>query len=127
VRRRSGFYQAGRQDEALEMAKRFYQAQGYDLVAADLAEGFEAGGYQAAYQLAADRLADRAAQTFIPAMRIARLYTFAGNSGAALDHLEQSYEKRFPSMAALNVDPHWDTLHGHPRYLALLEQLNLDP
>lgn len=120
------YYLKGMQDEALETAKRFYRAQDREEVVEDLAQGYDVGGYEAAYRVAADRLADRARRAYVPAMRIARLYTFAGDSEAALDHLEKAYEERFASMFSLNVDPHWDRLRDHPRFQALLEKMELD-
>jgi len=120
------YHLKGWQQEALETAKRFYRAQGADDVAKGLTHGFDAGGYEAAYRIAANRLAVRSTTTYVPAMRIARLYTFAGDTGAALHYLDKAYEERFPSMFALNVDPHWDRLRGYPRFRALLEKMRLD-
>ena len=58
------------------------------------------------------------------AMRIARLYTQAGDLEMAVDLLEKSYDERFVSMFSLNVDPHWDPLKDSERFQVLLKKMD---
>jgi tetratricopeptide (TPR) repeat protein len=114
----------GQHPKSLEYAKLFYQAQGMPEVAHDLEVGNEKEGYYYALKYAADRLEEHSKQTFVPAMRIARLYAQAGQVDKAVELLEKSYDERFPSMISLNVDPDWDPLAKSKRFQDLLKKMN---
>ena len=49
----------------------------------------------------------------------------AGDQAGALHWLEIAFEERSPSIALLAVDPLFDTLHGQPRFEALIRRLNM--
>lgn len=78
-------------------------------------------GYLISLKIAADALANKADTTYIPGMRIARLYTFTKDNELAPDWLKNAYNERFPSFISLNVDPHWISLYGESRFQKLLD------
>ena len=54
---------------------------------------------------------------------LAQIYVMLGDYDDAVDHLDHllSVPAHF-SAAFLRADPTWNPLHGHPRFLALLEK-----
>jgi serine/threonine-protein kinase len=82
---------------------------------------------QALRQISAMRsdLAGGKAQVWMSWM-LARLYIHLGQPAEALTWLERAYEERSGVIVYLKVDPHFDPLHGEPRYQALLKKVGLD-
>jgi len=119
LRHRSGDY-----DEARRVASRFYRAQGLD-EAADILVIQTGHSYEETMTLAAEALESVSDDRYVPSMRIARLYAHAGAHEKAIELLEKAREERFPSIPAVNVDPHWSELRDHPRFQALVREINL--
>jgi serine/threonine-protein kinase len=46
-----------------------------------------------------------------------------GDLDEALDWLEKAYEERDTYMVHLNIDPTFDCLRSHPRFIALLKKV----
>jgi len=115
----------GNFEQAIEHAILFYKHQGFDEAANDIKIKYEEAGYSEALRYAADRLALRTNKKYISSMRVARLYTFIGDNEAALDWLEKAYNEHYVSFFSLNVDPHWESLHAEPRFLKLVDKMNL--
>jgi serine/threonine protein kinase/tetratricopeptide (TPR) repeat protein len=65
-------------------------------------------------------------QRDIPAI-IALLYLGLGEKEPALDWLEKAYQGRDVWLIFLKVEPEFDPLRSHPRFNALLKQLQLEP
>jgi hypothetical protein len=57
---------------------------------------------------------------------IAMVHTALGDKEQALASLEKSYEK-LEAVAAINVDPRFDSLRHEPRFERLLRRLGLSP
>jgi len=112
-------------EAAIKHAIIFYRNQDLHETANDLEKTFIASGYFEAMKYAGDRLAERSKTKFVHSMRVARLFTFYGDKIQALDWLYKAYEEGYTSLFSLNVDPHWSSLHQEPRFLALLERMNL--
>ena len=109
-------------EEAFREAKAaFALRDDHELVQA-LERGYEDDGYHGAMRLAADTLAARS--TLVDAMRIARLYTYAGDKERALEWLGRAYEARLHNMIYLSVNPQWDPLRSDPRFQDLLRRMN---
>ncbi|MGH7336459.1 MAG: TPR end-of-group domain-containing protein, partial [Myxococcota bacterium] len=48
-----------------------------------------------------------------------------GETEPALDRLEQATDERFDWIVALRVEPLFDELRAHPRFVALIERIGL--
>ena len=70
-------------------------------------------GYSEAMRRAAESLAARSNLAY--ALRIAALYTFAGEKEQALEWLEKAYQERLQGMIYIGVNPKWDPLREDPR------------
>ena len=113
------------EEEALAEAKEFFALLGDCQVAGILARGDTGIGYNGVMKLAAEALARRAKQAYVPALRIARLYAHAGEKALALQWLEQGYEQREPPLVHLRVAWDWDALRDSPRFQSLLRRMSL--
>ena len=58
---------------------------------------------------------------------IALVYTGLGDKEQALASLERGYEKREVDLAALKIEPRFDSLREEPRFERLLRRLGLSP
>jgi len=120
---RNSFHMKGMYEEALDATKRIFVARGEHDVAEALERGNAEGGYSEAMRRAAKSMAARSNLAY--ALRIATLYTFAGEKERALDWLEKAYQERLQNMIYLRVYPKWDPLRDDPRFLDLLRRMNL--
>jgi serine/threonine-protein kinase len=120
---RNSFHMKGMYEEALVAAKKVFVARGEQDVAEALERGNAEGGYSEAMRRSAESMAARSNLAF--ALRIATLYTFAGEKERALDWLEKAYQERLQNMIYLRVYPKWDPLRNDPRFQALLRKMNL--
>jgi TolB-like protein/DNA-binding winged helix-turn-helix (wHTH) protein/cytochrome c-type biogenesis protein CcmH/NrfG len=59
------------------------------------------------------------------AFEIATIYAFRNQTDEAFEWLDRAYAQRDPSLMATKMDPLLKSLHGDPRYAALLKKLNL--
>jgi TolB-like protein/Flp pilus assembly protein TadD len=58
---------------------------------------------------------------------IAVAYAWRGEPDKAFDWLERAYQQRDGGLAGLKIDPVIASLHGDPRYEAMLKKINLSP
>ena len=86
-----------------------------------LARGYEEAGYRGAMRRAAVALAAR--QNEDPFF-VAQFYVRAGEKELAMDWLEQGFQSHSTNVAYLNVNPLWDLVRDHPRFKALIRELN---
>lgn len=119
------YHLQGDYESAIRHAVLFYRNQNLHETASDLEMSYADSGYLPAMKYTADRLVERTKTKFVHSMRIARLYTFSGDKGKALDWLEKAHTERYVSLFSLNVDPHWKSLHKEPRFLDLVNKMNL--
>ncbi|UCH66452.1 MAG: protein kinase [Ignavibacterium sp.] len=68
-------------------------------------------------------LLNRAESIYTPPPDLAIVSLGLGKKGLALDYLEHAYQERGPWMPFLNIGPLFESLHGHPRFEALVEQI----
>jgi TolB-like protein/Tfp pilus assembly protein PilF len=120
---RNSFHMKGMYEEALVAAKKVFVARGEHDVAEALERGNAEGGYSEAMRRAAESMVARSNLAY--ALRIATLYTFAGEKERALDWLEKAYQERLQNMIYLRVYPKWDPLRDDPHFLDLLRRMNL--
>ena len=119
----AAFHEKGLFDDAFREANESFRLRGDHELAEALESSYENVGYRGAMRLAADTLAARS--NFADAMRVAGLYTYAGDQERALEWLEKAYEARVHTMIYLNVNPGWDPLRSDPRFQDLLRRMNL--
>ena len=72
-----------------------------------------------------DELLSKAGQRYLPSFFIAQVYVGLGETDAALEWLEKSYDARFFLMTWLNGDPQFDSLRSDPRFGELLRRIGL--
>jgi serine/threonine protein kinase/Tfp pilus assembly protein PilF len=118
------FHQKRMDEEALAEAEKFFALLGDNEVAEALTRGYAEGGYAGAMRLAAEKLAARSNRTYVPAVRIARLYAHAGEKDQTLKWLEKAYQERESPLVHLNVGWDWDDLRSDPRFQDLLRRMN---
>jgi eukaryotic-like serine/threonine-protein kinase len=121
------FYRKGMHKEALEEARTFFKLLGDREVVEVLQGAAGEAEYAAAMRAAAERLAARSAATYVPAMRIARMYAHAGEKECALKWLEKAMEQRESPLCHLRVGWDWTILQNEPRFQSLLRRLNFPP
>jgi len=63
-------------------------------------------------------------QQYVPALDIAGIHASLGELELAFPWLERAYVDRSTNIALLAYDPTFDALHGDPRFVALVEQIN---
>jgi eukaryotic-like serine/threonine-protein kinase len=64
-------------------------------------------------------------RSYVPPYFFALVYAGLGQKDQAFAYLEKAYEDRSMVLAALKVDPDFDSLHSDPRYQALLRRMGL--
>jgi len=119
------YYKKGMYTEALAEAKMFFAALHDREIEAALARGEAQGGYHRAMQIAADVLADRCRGSYVPTIRIARLYAHAGNSEEALAWLERALDRHETPVGHLSVGWDWEHLRRDPRFQDLVRRAGL--
>jgi TolB-like protein/Tfp pilus assembly protein PilF len=92
---------------ALAEAVRFFEVLGDSQTAQALKLGFAEGGYAAAMRCGAQTLEKRSKASYVPAIRIARLYAQAGEDTRSLGWLEKAYERRDSPLVHLAVARDW--------------------
>ncbi len=114
-----------RAEEALSAAKKFFALIGDREVSEAIDRGGAESGYPGAMKRAAEALTARSERTYIPSIRIARLWAHAGERNRALAWLEKSFERRESPLVHLGVAWDWETLRSDPRFQSLLGQMKL--
>jgi len=110
--------------EALAEARAFFNLLGDQDIVEALKEDHDAADYGAIMLTAAHILADRAKRTYIPALRIARMYAHARCKDRALEWLERACEQHELPLIHLGVVWDWDILRDEPRFQAILRHIN---
>ena len=105
------YYLEGEYDQALTAAKDFFCLIGRAETAEVLGNGATESEYRNAMGSAATRLASRATETYMSALRVARLYAHAGETSDALTWLERAFDEREPALVHLAVAWDW---HCYP-------------
>jgi hypothetical protein len=62
---------------------------------------------------------------YVPPYNFALVYQGLGNRNEALKWLEKAYSERDVHMVFLLMDSQWDGLRNNPRFMHLIEHLNL--
>ena len=119
------YYKKGMFAEALEEAKEFFAAIGNHDVESALTRGYSTHDYARAMHLAAETLAAQSRRSYVPAVRIARLYAHGGDKDQVMKWLEKAYERRESPLTHLGVARDWDLMRDDPRFRELIRRFGL--
>lgn len=72
-----------------------------------------------------EKMVDRSRSSFVPPTSLAMVHAALGDTGAALDELEQAFRVRDTRLVELKDDPSWQSLRGEARFTALMDKLGL--
>jgi serine/threonine-protein kinase len=123
---RTAYHMTGQHQQAIDIWRRSYTAQGHPDRLVALERGWEEGGYSAALRSVAEFMQEQSEQgLYVTPYQIGTLYTRAGEEERALDFLEQAYEAQDPNVPHLSIDPIFDFMRENPRFVALIERLGL--
>ena len=70
-------------------------------------------------------LQSRSSKRYVPAYSFAMILNGLGETDAALRRLEQSVDQREVQATFIKIDMRWDAVRTDPRFVALLERMNL--
>jgi adenylate cyclase len=94
---------------------------------ADMRKAYEVAGLSGYFQKENELRRNRLAQgKYQSPLTIALNYAVAGADSEALDWLEKAVQQRAPWLPELKVDPTWDAVRSHPRFIALLKKIGLE-
>jgi serine/threonine-protein kinase len=71
------------------------------------------------------QLTDLARREYVPLYYLALAHLSAGDTSTALDLMDTAYDQRSTVLPWLSIDVAWSSLHRHPRFVRLLEKLDL--
>lgn len=84
-----------------------------------------ASGQRQAAERTLSEMRIAAERTYVPPYNFALVYQGLRDTDNALRWLERAYEDRDVRMVFLGVEPAWDSLREHPRFIGLLKRMNL--
>ncbi len=113
-------------EEAFQEAKKTFSLLGDQEVVEAMQKGWGESGYPGAMRLAAQKLAARFKQRYVPPYKIARLYSDTEDQDQTLHWLQKAYEERDARLVHLR-DPDWDSLRSDPRFQDLLKRMKYPP
>lgn len=122
---RSAYHNKGMYSAALGSTKAAYLAKGDHVAVESLNQGEKEGGYDGALIHLANTLIARADTAYVTPWQIATLFTRAGKKEEAIIWLEKAYYMHDNNMPYIGVDPIFDFLHDDPRFIDLLNRMNL--
>ena len=115
----------GRQAEGLMELERAVGASRSNLWLAQLGEAYGLAGDTAKARSVLAELEERAKREYVSPYHFAYLYTGLGETDRAMDLLERAVAERTGSAYGIKGSFLFKSLHGHPRFQALLKQMNL--
>ena len=123
---RTAYHLTGQHEEAIDIWRRSYAAQGFPERVEALDRGWREGGYARALSAVAELMQEQSGQgIYVTPWQIGTLYVRAGEQEMALDFLEQAYDVRDPNVPYLSIDPIFDYMRDNPRFRALMQRLGL--
>jgi eukaryotic-like serine/threonine-protein kinase len=123
------FYQKKMPAQAFTAHERFNSLEGIfsDAEMAEMRKVYETAGLSAYFQKENELRQKRLAQgKYQSPLNIALNYAFAGADSEALDWLERAVDEHTPWLPELKIDPMWDAVRSHPRFVALLKKVGLE-
>jgi hypothetical protein len=90
-----------------------------------LRKAFNESGWRSFERMRLDLLAQKSKKQDLPPTLMAGLYGLAGEKDAAFAWLNKAIDERDGWIALIKVQPAYDSLRTDPRYIKLLERMNL--
>jgi hypothetical protein len=109
----------------LSAARGYFEAISENEFAEALGTGGGEAAYRAAMKRAGEAMAAQSVSRHVPAIRIARVFTHAGDKDSAIQWLEKAYQARESPLIRMAVFWDWDELRSDPRFQDLLRRMNL--
>jgi len=73
-----------------------------------------------------NELKEQSEQKYVPSYEMALIYAGLGEEAQAFEFLEKAFQERSDSLRVIRVDPRLERLHDDPRFIALLEEMQLE-
>lgn len=119
------YLQVGRVAEARDAGRRWGELTG--LVAPEEMTALAEGTRDPESRVVAAAILERWAQAFHPNwVEIAYHYCRLGDTGRALDALDEAFAARAPMLSQLGVAAYYDSLRGEPRFQRILREMGLE-
>jgi TolB-like protein len=119
------FFQLKNWGTALQHARTFFSIRGDGaLLPLDSLQTDEEA-YRAAMHHAASTLVERSKTTYVPNLRIARLFSHGNDYESAFHYLEAAFAARESPLIHLAVAWDWDNITSDPRFVDLLTRIGL--
>ena len=120
------YLQKGRYEEALaELQKADDLAEGNPRIKADLGRAYAMWGKRNEAQKILNNLIDLSQRQYVSPYFIAEVYMGLGDNDQAFQWLDSAYEERSNWLVYLKTEPKFDGLRSDPRFIDLLQRLNL--
>jgi adenylate cyclase len=113
------------QEAIAEIQQAVSASGGSTISLAVLAHAYASAGQLSPAREILDRLLERARTRYLPSYWIALVYAGLGEVEEALTWLEKAYEERSSWLVWIDVEPRFDRLRAHPRFVSLLQRMRL--
>ena len=115
--------------EAISEEKTGLHLAGYDDAAAELADNYQAYGYQKAkeiqYRYALEGFEQASKEQYVSPLRFAVLYALLNDRDQAFAWLSKAYDENSPWLVMFTTDPQFDNLRSDPRFKSFAHRLGL--
>jgi tetratricopeptide (TPR) repeat protein len=95
-------------------------------VAGWLGYAYGATGDRAGAMAVIEELNRKSLHGYVSPLNLGKVYLGMGDSGRAMDYLEQAYSAHCQLLCWLKMERMWDPLRKEPRFIALMKKLHLD-
>jgi TolB-like protein/Flp pilus assembly protein TadD len=121
------YIQQGRYDEAIATLEKGLAAAGEEVpgILGALGQAHAFAGRPGQARALLSKLTEESRVRCVASSTRSLIHLALGETGPALDLLEESADRRDPTMTVLGVHPAFDPLRGEPRFAALLRRIGL--
>ena len=119
------YQEKGMFDQAIAEARAVALFEGNEYRIATLGDAYARAGKKQEARNILTRLKKASREHYISPYTTGLIYASLGQNDEALDWLEKACNDRFWMMAFLKVDPRWDSLRSHPRFVEILRRTGL--
>jgi tetratricopeptide (TPR) repeat protein len=113
-------------DEAIREAQKAMELlEGSEHRLGNLGDAYARAGKKQEARSILARLKEASRDHYVSPYQTGLIYASLGQPDEALDWLERAYQDRYWMIAFLKVDPRWDSLRSHPRFIEILRRTGL--